>query len=656
MANEKVDGRELSWRTLFPWTELFRGFQIALDLNKLFLAAAGIVVMAFGWWLLSVVFGAGYSNKPDWPGNYVTDAKVTDVAWTNFHHDREQWNIMHETAGVGPAKDYVDVQDLADSPTELDVVGAALTTATNREAKQKAIDKLEREANAADVDSKVAVGNRLAADKLKDELKLTDHELKANALDALVADKKLSQGRAAVYKARLDNLKPYATLSTMPWSEERGPNPYLLVTGQAGIPWEAGHFWDWFIKHQLLVVMEPLVKLVRPLVYFFSARAEGLPRLYFFLVFAWMVLTWSFFGGAITRIAAVQVARGEKIGLMDAINFTVKRIVSYLTAPLFPIGFILVLVLFAILFGILQLIPLFGDFVSGLLWVVPLVLGLLITVTLVGLVVGWPLMSPTISAEGTDSWEAVSRSFSYVFQKPFHYLWYSIVAVAYGAILIFFVGFMGSFAVEMSKWAVSQTPFMQAANREPSYLMVYAPTSFGWRDLLLQGAKVDGKNVVHSGKVDEELLKDYKKGGKDENWHWWNTAGAGLMAIWLGLIFLLVIGFGYSFFWTSITIIYMLMRKAADGAELDEVYLEEDDTDGVFGGSMPSPAAPAAPAPKATQPLTMVEPPTLRPSPVHIAPVTATMPVLPPEPTPTPAASVPPPPSSGSTESTPPPN
>jgi hypothetical protein len=444
----------------------------------------------------------------------------------------------------------------------------------------------------------------------------------------------------------------------MPWSEDRGPNPFLLVTGQTGIPWEPGRLWGWFLRHQLLVVLEPLVKLVLPLVYFFKATAEGWPRFYFFLVFVWTVLTWSFFGGAITRIAAVQVARGEKIGLMDAINFTVKRIDSYLTAPLFPIGFILVLVLFAILFGILQLIPLFGDLVSGLLWVIPLVLGLLITVTLVGLVVGWPLMSPTISAEGTDSWEAVSRSFSYVFQKPFHYLWYSIVAVVYGAILIFFIGFMGSFTVYMSKWAVSQTPFMQSANREPSYLMVYAPTSFGWRDLLLQGAKVDGKNIVVNGKVDDDALKDYKadykKGTTDPNWHWWNTVGAGLMAIWLGLIFLLVIGFGYSFFWTSMTIIYMLMRKAADGAELDEVYLEEDDTDGVFGGSMPAPAAPSAPASKSTQPLTMVEPPALRPSPVHTAPLTGTMPALPPEPKPTPTASVPPPNTNGGTESPPP--
>jgi len=48
MAEDKVEGREVSWQHLFPWTQLFRGFQIALDPNKLFLAAMGILAMTVG--------------------------------------------------------------------------------------------------------------------------------------------------------------------------------------------------------------------------------------------------------------------------------------------------------------------------------------------------------------------------------------------------------------------------------------------------------------------------------------------------------------------------------------------------------------------------------------------------------------------------------
>src|SRR5437867_1515652 len=38
------------------WTEVFRTFQIALDPRKLVVAAAAILVMSFGWFVLSAMF------------------------------------------------------------------------------------------------------------------------------------------------------------------------------------------------------------------------------------------------------------------------------------------------------------------------------------------------------------------------------------------------------------------------------------------------------------------------------------------------------------------------------------------------------------------------------------------------------------------------
>ena len=63
-----------------------------------------------------------------------------------------------------------------------------------------------------------------------------------------------------------------------------------------------------------------------------------------------------------------------------------------------------------------------------------------------------------IRSEGSDTFDALSRSYNYVFQSPWNYIWYSLVAVAYGAVLVFFVGFMGSFVVYLTKWSLSQTP------------------------------------------------------------------------------------------------------------------------------------------------------------------------------------------------------
>jgi hypothetical protein len=403
----------------------------------------------------------------------------------------------------------------------------------------------------------------------------------------------------------------------------------MLVTRQVSNPWEQGHFWEWFGFEQAPVLVEPLVKFLRPIVYFFSPQADGYTRFYFLCVMVWTLAVWSLFGGAITRIAAVQIARNERIGMSEAIRFTMKRLLYYVTAPLFPLVFVLGLLIIMVIFGYFHMIPIFGDIlVSGLFWWVMMGLGLLMAIALVGLV-GWPLMSATISTEGTDSWEAVSRSYTYVFQKPWHYVWYGIVAISYGAVVVFFIGFMGSFTVYLSKWGVSQTPGVKKADREPAFLFVYAPTSFGWRTLLLDGVEVDGQRIVQNGAINEKAYDKYV--GRDKNYQGksdqlstWNRIGAFLVMIWVGLLFLLVLGFGYSFFWSSATIIYLLMRKNVDTAELDEVYLEEDDQEGAYAGPLTAPApatpTPAAPPVKTTQ-LQMVEAPILKaPTPEPAAP------------------------------------
>src|SRR6266404_5255786 len=56
MAEDQVGTRKDHLRETGFWTKIFGTFKVALDPKKLLLAAAGIVVMAIGWWLLSVAF------------------------------------------------------------------------------------------------------------------------------------------------------------------------------------------------------------------------------------------------------------------------------------------------------------------------------------------------------------------------------------------------------------------------------------------------------------------------------------------------------------------------------------------------------------------------------------------------------------------------
>jgi hypothetical protein len=611
MAEDRTDSRETTWRTLFPWTELFRGFSLALDPNKLFLAALGILAMAIAWSVLAWFFGTSGLFYPALPYDFQQDyvnknpnAKPEEL-WPKFKHDRRQLNLMHRATGMGGGK---TKDGVATAPKNelVDLVGTYRDFATLEAEYKRYIDN--RGKDPKDV-----------KDPMPPTPLQTDEEIFAWIISR--PDVKLDEDKDLLsrsIRARLGKDKESAELNTLPWSEKRGPNPFLLATGQLGRPWEAGHFWDWFLTEQLPVVIEPLRKLVLPLLFFFSPDATGLPALYFFLVFAATVAIWSLVGGAITRIAAVQVARGEKLDFMEAVRFTLKRWASYIMAPVYPLAFVIVLIIVAMIFGLLHMIPFIGDiFVSGLFWPFPLLIGFVIALTIICLVVGWPLMPPTISTEGTDSWEALSRSFSYVLQKPFHYLWYAVVAICYGAVLIFFVVFVGSFAVYLSKWAVSQTPRVTTAtSRDPVYLFVYAPESFHWRELLLRDKLVDGEPLVVEDHVNPDAYDKYlglngkQPADPSEMLRGWNKVGAVMVAFWLYLVFLLIIGFGYSLFWSLITVIYFLLRRDVDAAEFDEVYLEEDEHDLAYGGPLTPPTPP--PAKSDQPPLTMVESPTLR--------------------------------------------
>jgi hypothetical protein len=567
MAEEKAGLGEFNFRQLFPWTELFRSFQIARDLKKLFLAAAGILVMAAGWWLLAWAFFDSQA-QPDWKAYKDSTSYADEPAdvqttkrWRDFKEARRQWSILYSAAGNKPVEP--DGYDFAKTPDD--------------------VTKYEQ--------------------KIADARKLGRTKIDVDGVEQSIV------------------APPYGWLRTLPFFEDRGPNPYLLVTGQVAPTSNESVFGDW-VRKQAYVLVEPLFKFFYPLYYLLSPRTGLLNRFYFLLVTLVTLATWALFGGAITRMAVVEVARNDKVSIGESLRFVAARYLSYFSAPIFPLLLVAFLVfLVAVPFGLLYLIPVVGDIViSGIGWVLVLGAALAMAVVLVGLV-GWPMMNATISAEGSDSFDAISRSYSYVYQAPWSYIGYCLVSIAYGAVVVFFVGFMGSLVVYLGKWSISQTPFVETANREPSFLFIYAPTSFGWRTLLLDGATTaDGESVVKEGRIDENAYRRFVDGittasgtREGSGLNWWNHTGAFMVAGWLYLAFLLVLGFGYSYFWTASTLIYLLMRRKVDDTDLDEIYLEEDEAEEPYTAPA-TVSSTTAPAPPTTTPLTMVNPPTLRPS------------------------------------------
>jgi len=295
---------------------------------------------------------------------------------------------------------------------------------------------------------------------------------------------------------------------------------------------------------------------------------------------------WAVFGGAIARIAALHAAREEAISISQALRFSISKFVSFFTAPVILVVIILVL---GILLGIGGLIMTLyvGDLIMSILFVIALVLGAAITFVSIGLIAGGPLMYPTIAVEGSDSFDAISRSFSYVFSRPWRYGLYTVVAAVYGTACYLFVRVFAYGTLLATHTFVARGLFGLGANSNP------APE-------LAEGA---GKLDLLWGKPTFDNLAGTWNGAAMGTWY--DSIPAGIIRIWVYVVVGLVAAFVVSFTISAFTNIYYLLRRKVDATDLDDVYIEEfeepaEEAEAALGEPVePAPEQPAAEEPEA---------------------------------------------------------
>ena len=299
-----------------------------------------------------------------------------------------------------------------------------------------------------------------------------------------------------------------------------------MVPDSPGYP-NSGNGWQVFQQGNPITIV--WTQLSTPFRRVLSLKVGPSELAYWLLCGLWMLLVWSFAGGAITRTAAVQLAADEKLGWSSTASYVLARWRSYFVAPLFPfLGVLLVTIPILVLGLLLRSGP--TTWIAGLVWFLPLAGGLLASILLLGLLFGWPLMWATISSEGTDSFDALSRSYAYTFQRPLQYLLYAIVAAAFGALGWLLVMNFAAGVVHLTYWSAS------------------------W------GAGSAGVQDAMSA-----------------------SGGASVLRFWTGCVKILAVGYLYSYFWTASTAIYFVLRRDVDATEMDEVFLDEDAAESSFG-------------------------------------------------------------------------
>ena len=307
-------------------------------------------------------------------------------------------------------------------------------------------------------------------------------------------------------------------------------------------------------------------------------------QVYFTLLFGWFLIVVALFGGAITRIAAVQVARDEQVSIRHALRFSWGKLPSFFGAPLIPLTLIVLLGLVMSLFGLLLNIPAgVGPLVIGALLIVFFALGVFLAMLIVGAILGSSMMFPTIAVEASDAFDATSRAYSYAIGAPWRLLIYTIIATVYGAVTYLFVKLFVFLVLTTSRFFLCWWVFGNARER---WDLIWPPPTM--------------TSLAYS-----------------PNWaflHGIEPAAAGVTCFWVYMFISLLGAYAISFYFSSNTIIYYLLRRHVDATEMDEVFMQAEDDDLVEVAEPDAPVASIPPQPRGPESRQPAAPESIDPS------------------------------------------
>ncbi len=247
-------------------------------------------------------------------------------------------------------------------------------------------------------------------------------------------------------------------------------------------------------------------------------------------------------GGAICRSAALEFARGEKPGLTESLGFGLKKFKSLVTAPLVLTAITAGFGAIVYLAGLLGNIPYAGELFIALTLAAALVFGLLTLLFLIGSIAGANLIFPVIAYEGSDGYDAISRSFCYLYTHPWWMFCYTAIAAAFGTISYLFVRLF-AFGLLITTYTLIDLGIFNQPELPGKLARIWAKPDF---------FNLVGQNAGPAGLTE--------------------SAAAFIIYITVLLVVGLVVAFVISFYFCSSTIIYALMRRKVDDIDMSRIY------------------------------------------------------------------------------------
>jgi hypothetical protein len=563
MPDEAVTIRAINWREAFPFTHLFRAFRVAIHPSKVVLALVALLLLYCGGRMLDVIWPAHDRAVPGEVASYEIFQKRAH-AGESFSDYRDQARKAIESSYAQTLLAYKIVPDqtAADNAAR---DGSYLGQLKN------AI-KNDRDSAASDA-ARASLAQKREAEKLSP----ADRDARIKSIDtAYTAAVRSAYDRAY---AEYENAKQIKNGGLFDYFFEYESSQISEVVN--GV-----RDWNWFGEQHVedanyaTAVAYGLhgygeAGVIQSIFRFFTVGPLWLLSqhpLYFLLFGAIFLILWAIFGGAISRIAAVHVAREEKVSIRSALKFSFNKFLSFLFAPIIPLLIILVVGIVLSIGSLVGNIPFLGPIIVGGFFFLALAAGFVMALVLLGLLGGFNLMYPTIAVEGSDSFDAISRSFSYLYARPWRLAFYTVVSVIYGALTYLFVRLFIQLMLILTHKFVGLGIYTHADSTAPLWPTMWpSPTSAARLSYNIDFLALDVGSHI----------------------------GAFLVSFWVYLVIAVLGAFAISFYFSANTIIYYLMRREVDATDLDDVYLEQIDDE--FAEPTPMPAA-APSEPVATEP------------------------------------------------------
>jgi hypothetical protein len=328
--------------------------------------------------------------------------------------------------------------------------------------------------------------------------------------------------------------------------------------------------------------------LTRPFTDLFRGDLTSVGFLFLVVCGIWELIVWGLIGGAITRIAALRFTRDEAPGFVAALRHAAGKWPSYSLPPLIALAGAALFAIQLVVLGFLMRIDVIA-FLAAIAWPFVILLGLMMAILLLGALVGWPLMWATVSVEGTDAFDALSRSYAYTYHRPWRLLWYIVFATILAIVSMFVVKLFATSAIKLGNWSIDwgldERMMQRVVSPETARPLPppVVPPLNGATTNALPPADPDIGVAASQPSETAAVATTESAAPPVTSPELGRVESATRRAIhfWKSVVAALAAGYQAGFLWVAAVGIYLLLRRDIDGVQMNEVYIDPSDEYGM---------------------------------------------------------------------------